>query len=1372
MKKKIAFIIVLAILPALFLTSCFKNAASQYCSHEWETVEVVNEGSCSEIGLKRQICKKCNEIGVLMTPAVNHQNKVYYQEKEATCTTDGNVECWFCPDCELFYSDSECTRVLDDVIIQAFYHADLTHFEENIGSCTEDGNIEYWHCNDCNINFADKNCTEVLENVIIKAKNHQNVIHHEEVLSTCLEEGNIEYYECKDCNKLYSDAQLLNEVDEVVTAKINHLNVLIYDETPSTCTRNGTLEYRHCFDCDAYLDENMEVFENIEDIKKELNKDHSFVHGVCVYCDAFDTAYTEGLVFKFDTDGYIVTNYTGTSANVLIPSYYTDGINGTKIVKEIAKDAFRKNEVVTDIEISYGVKKIDEFAFAEMPNLKSIKLPYTINSLGANIWHSCSKLEKIAYAASIDSFEAISFDVNWSEGLTDFILDFELEIEFSEINGGFQVSGLGEDTVTKDILIPDYHDGKPVILIGSEAFKNSDIECFVAGANVNAIGYQAFYRSNNLLYVDLNKVEEIDTNAFGYCDMLGKINFGTQLKIIGFYSFECCKLLQEAKLPETVSSIGYRAFSSNYSLKSINIPGNVTELDQDVFMDCYSLETVTLGEGIKEMYNTFTYCRSLKEINLPDSIEVIYPFVQYCESLEKVTFGKNIKQINIYGGLFSVCPNIKTLIVDEENPYYHSSGNAIIETASKTLVVGSTTTVIPKDGSVTKIGYGAFNGILKLKEITIPESVTFIDSYAFECSGLENINLSKNIESIGYNAFSFNQNLKTITVDKNNPKYASVNNGLIEKKTKTLILGTYKTVIPTDDSVKIIGVCAFGGSRLNQINIPLNIIEIKDGAFYQTYLKEIVIPGSVETLGDYLFGYCSYLTSVKLEEGVKVLGLTFSEAYKLETIILPSTIEEVIPSAFEHTPWFDNIPEGLLYIGKVAYYYNGQLPENSTIEFKEGTLTIGYLLFYDQKGLVKVVIPDSVENVYSYAFDECENLAEIEFGKGIKNISLKAVNTTKWYSNLPDGLIYINDVVLGCKGSYNGKTIEIKEGIKYIADYAFSRVKCNEIVLPNSIEVIGANAFENANLNKINIPEGVLTVKDYAFRFINLDEIVIPSSIQNFGLDVFENFNYLNKVSISEGRTVLPSGLLDNVRISQLILPSTLKTIESYALQDCNYISSIILPKGIESIDSYAFDGCYQLKYIYYQGTEAEWKNVKLGVNWIYNIDNLDPMYIICTDTTVVQDLQMELDSSGDFYYVVDTTSLCTQSEIVIPAEYGPEGNKKPVTEVKEDAFYCNYFITSITLPSSVTKINLHSFRHCNLLEEVNLPASITDIRVYVFSNCINLKNINFAGTVEQFKNIGCTSSGSFLEFIEENIHLYIYLETITCSDGVITITH
>ena len=141
----------------------------------------------------------------------------------------------------------------------------------------------------------------------------------------------------------------------------------------------------------------------------------------------------------------------------------------------------------------------------------------------------------------------------------------------------------------------------------------------------------------------------------------------------------------------SVTSIGEYAFQDCSGLTSVTIPNSVTSIDDRAFCGC-----------------------GLTSINIPNSVS------------------------SIGDRVFSFCRGLKSIVVESGNSKYDSRDNcnAIIETATNTLLAGCKNTTIPN--SVTSIGDGAFNGCSGLTSASIPNSVTYIGEYAFwDCSSLK-----------------------------------------------------------------------------------------------------------------------------------------------------------------------------------------------------------------------------------------------------------------------------------------------------------------------------------------------------------------------------------------------------------------------------------------------------------------------------------------------------------------------------------------------------------------------------------------------------------------------------------------------------------
>lgn len=177
---------------------------------------------------------------------------------------------------------------------------------------------------------------------------------------------------------------------------------------------------------------------------------------------------------------------------------------------------------------------------------------------------------------------------------------------------------------------------------------------------------------------------------------------------IGEYAFGDCYDLTSVTIGNLVTTIGNQAFIWCYNLDSVTIPSSVASIGMDAFYGCYAMSSITILEGVTSIgESAFWGCSGLTSITIPSS-------VSYIGSLA-----------------FSACSSLTSIKVEQGNTTYDSRNdcNAIIETATNTLIVACQNTVIPN--SVTTIGEWGFNDCYNLTSITIPESVTIIGSSAF-----------------------------------------------------------------------------------------------------------------------------------------------------------------------------------------------------------------------------------------------------------------------------------------------------------------------------------------------------------------------------------------------------------------------------------------------------------------------------------------------------------------------------------------------------------------------------------------------------------------------------------------------------------------
>ena len=431
--------------------------------------------------------------------------------------------------------------------------------------------------------------------------------------------------------------------------------------------------------------------------------------------------------------------------------------------------------------------------------------------------------------------------------------------------------------------------------------------------------------------------------------------------------------------------------------ETVDFGGNtyfVSAISACAFSDNDELLSVVMPNTVKVIENSaFSGCRQMKSITIPKSVE------------------------HIESGAFCALESLTYLSVDEDNPVYDSrcGCNAIIESATNTLLYGCRTTVIPHGveviamnafwivcntgpfaldipASVKVIDYCAFQTCDWLVGVTLRDGLEKIGDGAFRHTSIERITIPATVTEIGPSAFANANKLKSIKVKRGNKVYDSRGgcNAIIESASDRLVQACVTTKIP--EGIKIIGRNAFKGVEKESLEIPSSVVELENGAFFGCGLRgKLVIPGSVKSIGKYAFTACRGIDSLVVEEGCEKIGTSaFSLCSSLRHVELPSTLKE-LGTGSDYVLVFDGcslLEEIELPNENPSYYCNGDvIIEKSTLavvagcglghcqinkhlgEYSPKKISKG--AFWGMQYLTALWLPGTIEEIEEGAFDDC-----------------------------------------------------------------------------------------------------------------------------------------------------------------------------------------------------------------------------------------------------------------------------------------------------------------------------------------------------------------------------------------------------------------
>ena len=534
------------------------------------------------------------------------------------------------------------------------------------------------------------------------------------------------------------------------------------------------------------------------------------------------------------------------------------------------------------------------------------------------------------------------------------------------------------------------------------------------------------------------------------------------------------------------------------------------------------------------------------------------------------------------------------------------------------------------------------------------------------------------------------------------------------------------------------------------------------------YSGRVVIPATVTyngttynvtEIGEYVFRDCP-VTEVILPEGLKKIGRQqFWGCDNLKSITIPSTVTEIGYDAFN---------------SNAENYYSD--PAIETITFEDGTEPLaGFSEFSDGTTYAAAIqLGKNVKTVYlgrDVLISRGENVENLTIGGIVTELdggtdfftANEALKTlTIEYGDAPLSLGRTNDGD-GTFSKYPIETLSLDRQLEYdgtdgITPFSGSQ-KLTSVVIGDHVTSIGDNFFNGcAGMQSLSVGAGLQSIGENAFLGCTGLQRV---ELKNLSAWCRFSFGSEEQNPLYYAKNLYMDGNL----VTDLTLPSSVRSIPAYAFYGCEKIASVTIPSGVSTIGIWAFRGCTALKNLTledggtltleYNGFShrpfqenpietlylgravakqcfvddlASLKKLTVGNNitgfeeeYFENCKSLQEVHISNLSAwcriNFTDSLSNPLSRAHKLY--MDGSLL---TDLAIPSG---------ISSVNPYAFYGGECFTSLSLHDGVTDMGDYAFYGCSGLSSLDLPAGVSTINRFVFAGCSNIEAVTIPVTVK-----------------------------------------
>ena len=430
------------------------------------------------------------------------------------------------------------------------------------------------------------------------------------------------------------------------------------------------------------------------------------------------------------------------------------------------------------------------------------------------------------------------------------------------------------------------------------------------------------------------------------------------------------------------------------------------------------------------------------------------------------------------------------------------------------------------------------------------------------------------------------------------------------------------------------------------------------------------------------------------------------------------------------TAWYDNQPDGLVYAGKVAYKYKGNMPGGTSITLTDGTSEIAPEAFYGCPGLTSITIPNSVTYIGSYAFYECSSLTSVVIPNSVTSIEEKAFYNT-----------YLKSVTIG-----SGVLSIGSNAFSYDSDSSGSKpVKVIWLTNtpPSRYEYVKGTV--NYVANDLYTKLSDKTVYPFLSSMFEVDGVrYVPVSPSERTCDAIDCLYNETAENINIGTTVSNKGI-----------SLTVKQVHPYALYGNTFVKDVKLSLG-GNIGYYAFYGCTGIANVEISNQGDIGNNAFSGCTGIANVEISNQgnigykAFYGCTSEFSAKINNQGYIGSSAFANSTGLKTLEIGNTVTNINSSAFSGCSRLTTaqvnnkgKIAEKAFQSCTSLQTATLGQDITSIGGYAFNGCSKLESIVIPDAVTELGAYAFQKCSSMTSAKIGSglnVINSYTFYGCSA--------------------------------